>query len=204
MTQDAIKAVAEPRRRQRAPSADRRRALVDAAFQSLATDGFEGLRMRGIAAAVGLNIATVHYHFPTKEDLVRAVVEHAQARFAASIPDVGPPVERLREYLAGVRRMFVAEPDLCQVLTEIGLRAYRDPAIAEILRANDEHWFAVLRALLRDGVDDGSLAPDLDPDATAALVMTTLKGACLPSVRAAGPAQLSSVFDQLDRWLLPR
>src|SRR6266480_4421461 len=45
----------------------REQALVQAAFNQIAERGFEGLRTREVAAGVGLNIATLHYYFPTKE-----------------------------------------------------------------------------------------------------------------------------------------
>ena len=57
----------------RAPKAikeDRRRALVLAAFGQIAERGFEGLRTREVAAEAGVNIATLHYYFPTKEALI--------------------------------------------------------------------------------------------------------------------------------------
>ncbi|TMC63676.1 MAG: helix-turn-helix transcriptional regulator [Chloroflexota bacterium] len=50
---------------------DREQALVEAAFNQIAERGFEGLRTREVAAGVGLNIATLHYYFPTKEALIR-------------------------------------------------------------------------------------------------------------------------------------
>ncbi|TMG42173.1 MAG: helix-turn-helix transcriptional regulator, partial [Chloroflexi bacterium] len=49
---------------------DRHEALVQAAFNQIAERGFEGLRTREVAAEVGVNIATLHYYFPTKEALI--------------------------------------------------------------------------------------------------------------------------------------
>ena len=44
------------------------------AYRRLAKAGFEGLSTRDIAADVGVNVATLHYYFPTKVALVRALV----------------------------------------------------------------------------------------------------------------------------------
>lgn len=54
---------------------DRRQALVEAAFRCIAEKGFEGLRLRDVAAKVGIDHSTLHYHFPTKEDLVAGQIE---------------------------------------------------------------------------------------------------------------------------------
>ena len=76
--------------RARAPETTRE-ALVGAAYAQLAEHGFEGLRTREIAGAVGVNIATLHYYFPHKQDLVRSVVGHAMARFRSTLSGSGAP-----------------------------------------------------------------------------------------------------------------
>ena len=63
----------------------RKDALVAAAYTVLATRGFEGLRTREVAAMVGVNIATLHYYFPHKEDLIRGVVAYAMGRFRGTL-----------------------------------------------------------------------------------------------------------------------
>src|SRR5436309_13286777 len=88
-----------------ASSGGRRAALVDAAFARIASHGFEGLRTRDVAADVGVNVATLHYYFPTKEDLIRSVIGHAMQRFTATMPRTGPPVEQLRGHLRALAQL---------------------------------------------------------------------------------------------------
>src|SRR5690349_14768911 len=78
---------------------ERRQALVAAAFGRIANDGFEGLRTRDVAADVGVNIATLHYYFPTKEALIRGVIGYAMQRFTATMPRDGSPAQQLRAHL---------------------------------------------------------------------------------------------------------
>jgi len=52
---------------------ERRRSLVLAAYQLIAEKGFEQLRTRDVAARAGVNIATLHYYFASKEDLIPGV-----------------------------------------------------------------------------------------------------------------------------------
>ena len=51
-----------------------RRALVRAAYDLIAEDGLEGLRTRKVADRAKVNVATLHYYFKSKEDLIRGVV----------------------------------------------------------------------------------------------------------------------------------
>ena len=52
---------------------DRRDAIARAARSLIVEKGVEGLRTRDIADRVGINIATLHYHVPTKEALIELV-----------------------------------------------------------------------------------------------------------------------------------
>src|SRR6201999_1882806 len=53
---------------------DMKTAIMDAAERRIQLGGFGGFSFREIAADVGIKSSSVHYHFPTKEDLAAAVV----------------------------------------------------------------------------------------------------------------------------------
>src|SRR5438270_3050618 len=149
----------------------RRQELVLAAFHQIAERGFEGLRTREVAAEAGVNIATLHYYFPTKEALIRGVLEHAMRRFRSTLAPHGSPSDQLRNHLRAVRELLRQEPRLGVVMGELALRAGRDPAIAGILRETNDAWYRMVRGLLRKAVKAGELSPDLDDDGVAALLV---------------------------------
>src|ERR1700694_789682 len=139
----------------------RREELVRAAFNQIAERGFEGLRTREVAAEVGVNIATLHYYFPTKESLIRGVVEHAMGRFRSTLVPHGSPSDQLRNHLRAVRKLLMDEPVLGTVMGEFAMRSARDKSIAAIMRQTNEAWHATMRGLLRRGVKEGNLRPEL-------------------------------------------
>src|ERR1700733_2401058 len=53
---------------------DVKTAIMDAAERRMQFGGFGGFSFREIAADVGIKSSSVHYHFPTKENLAAAVV----------------------------------------------------------------------------------------------------------------------------------
>src|SRR5579883_2725357 len=71
---------------------ERRRSLVLAAYQLIAEKGFEHLRTRDVATRAGVNIATLHYYFAHKEDLIAGVVDHLLHEFR-TLPV--PPAEEI-------------------------------------------------------------------------------------------------------------
>src|ERR671933_785871 len=105
---------------------DRRRELVQAAYRRLASAGFEGLRTRDVAADVGVNVATLHYYFPTKEALIRGVIGHAMQRFMQTMPGQGAAADQLRAHLRGLAALVKEDHQLWAVMGELVLRAPRD------------------------------------------------------------------------------
>jgi len=53
---------------------DMKTAIMDAAERRMQLGGFGGFSFREIAADVGIKSASVHYHFPTKDELAAAVL----------------------------------------------------------------------------------------------------------------------------------
>src|SRR5579864_1001054 len=84
----------------------RREELVLAAYRLIAEHGFEGLRTRDVADAVRVNIATLHYYFPTKEALIRGVVDYTMQRFRSTLEPHGSPADQLRNHLRAVRKLL--------------------------------------------------------------------------------------------------
>lgn len=179
---------------------DRRQALILAAYTRVADEGFEGLRTRDVAADVGVNIATLHYYFPTKEALIRGVLGHAMRQFGATMPTSGSPAEQLRWHLSALCLLLKEDHRLCAVLGELALRAPRDPVIAKIV-GDDDAWHRKLRDLLHRGVEQGCFDPSLDPDDVAALMISAIKGVSLPTVASLRPERVDQTFRQLERWL---
>jgi AcrR family transcriptional regulator len=62
------------RRRQSPVAKSTPERLVEAAERLFAGSGLEGVSLRGVAAAAGVNSAAVHYHFGSREALVEAVL----------------------------------------------------------------------------------------------------------------------------------
>lgn len=178
---------------------DRRQALVRAAYNQIAQQGFEGLRTREVADEVGCNIATLHYYFPTKEALIRGVVELAMQRFRSTLPGGISPGDQLANHLRAVRDLLHDEPQLGIVMCELALRSARDPQIAEIILATNETWHRALRGLLSAAVSHGRLRPELDSDGAASLIVAVMTGMTLPTMSSGTYAD--EALQQLERWL---
>jgi AcrR family transcriptional regulator len=179
----------------------RREALVLAAYRRLAEAGFEGLRTRDVADEVGVNIATLHYYFPSKEALIRGVVGHAMGRFRTAFAPGSRPGEQLAAQLQGIRRLARDEPELFMVMGELALRSGRDPAIAAILSETMRAWHEILVTLVRHAQNDGFVGKRLDPDTTASLVIATLSGLFMVPIANVPSDRVDKALGQLESFL---
>jgi len=162
-----------------APRNQRSSEIVQAAYSLIAEKGLEGLRTREVADRVGINSATLHYYFPDKEALIRGVVEHLMQELQTPRTPTSPSasaLDQLRAEFADIRARLREAPEQLVVLTELALRAWRDPAIARLLQYLDEGWRSHLQSILESGIAEKTFRADLDVEATASAMMSQLRG----------------------------
>jgi len=182
----------------------RRVSLVRAAYEVIATQGFEGLRTRSVADRASVNIATLHYYFPTKEALIKGLAEYLASLFvglhAPPVASTGcAALDRLHQEFADARFYRLERPDMLVVIQELMLRAHRDPAVRSIIAPLTYHWKAGLQQLIEEGISEGVFRPNLVPVVAATLVASTISGAINFTV---GSEMLDSIFREIERWLL--
>ena len=169
-------AVPHPKR----PTDDRRAEIARAARALIVEKGFEGLRTRDIADRVGINVATLHYHVPSKEALIELVAESLRAEFMQQ------SIDRPRAHLSARQRLdleFVdfrelAETgsDVMRVFSEFTERGRRDERIAAVMTPMREHWRGILSRILTEGVSDGVFRAGMDVEAMASMIMASMVG----------------------------
>jgi len=157
---------------------DRRAAIARAARELIVEKGVEGLRTRDIAERVGINIATLHYHVPSKEALIGLVAETMKTEFRAQSlarPRAHlPAVERLEHELYDFREMYTQNPDIIAVMGELIERARRDPVIRDAIRPLQGHWHRMVADIFAAGRAEGSFRPDIDPEPAATALIGAL------------------------------
>lgn len=91
--------------------------IIAAAEARMRDGGYHGFSFREIAADVGIKSASVHHHFPAKEDLASAVVDGYTERFITTLGDPSDagqaPRVLIDRYVALFRRALVDEQRMC-------------------------------------------------------------------------------------------
>ncbi|MCM2387802.1 TetR/AcrR family transcriptional regulator [Streptomyces albipurpureus] len=158
----------------------KRTALLDAAEEILLADGYAELSMRAVAAAAGVRLGHLQYYFPTRADLVGAVLGRVLNR----------SLDRLQPLLAAESAARATDP--AQVVRTI-LAEQEDPRLVRLftdlwaLAAHDETVAEAVRGFYRDYQDQvGAFLHQCRPDLTeqvcrsrAAVFTMLMEGAAL-------------------------
>src|SRR3954465_7311797 len=77
--------------------------ILDVAERLVQTRGFNGFSYADIAEALDVTKASLHYHFPSKADLGRRLIERYEKTFVAALKAIGAagaaPREQLKRYV---------------------------------------------------------------------------------------------------------
>ncbi len=118
--------------------ADTRGALVTAGRRLFAERGYEGATVRAITGAAGANVASVAYHFGSKEGLYLQVIMEVLSPLGERIQEVAAAeasgTGRIEALLQAVFEHLWDNPDQAQIMVEVRLhRADLLPQLAEML-----------------------------------------------------------------------
>ena len=97
--------------------------IMDAAEAAIIQGGFNAFSFRDIAETIGIKSASVHYHYPTKEDLVASVMARYTAEFTQLLVDprdaAYAPERLLNGFIDGFKHKIVDQHNmsLCTMLT---------------------------------------------------------------------------------------
>jgi AcrR family transcriptional regulator len=154
--------------------------LLEAAKAMLRKNGYAGVSTRDVAAAAGVPLSQIHYHFGSKQGMMLALFEYLNAqlldRQSAMFADAGlkfsDQLDRACDYL---------EEDMAsgyvRVLQELIAASWADPAIAKVTRASIKGWFDLIVAAARKAEEEfGNLGP-FTPEEAAALISNAYIGA---------------------------
>lgn len=184
--------------------AETRARLVEAARRLFLEKGYASTSMRDLLTSAGANSGSAYHFFPTKQDLLLAVLETYAAGIRPMLVEpawrrVTDPIARIFALLGAYRRLLV-ESDLtygCPI-GSLALELHEaDPPVRRLLSQNFDAWLAVVRECL----DAAPLRADVDREALATLVLTTMEGGVMLARTYRDVAAFDRAVAELRRYI---
>jgi len=158
--------------------AQRRAQIIKGARTCFLRKGFHAATTAEISAEAGVSVANLYQYFPTKDDLVQALIEDDLAEDLALVRLVDE-AGSLREGLARIDTLLAAEPDYAEqtrLKLEIIAEAARNSQIAAVVSAADARMVAAMITLLERRQQAGEVRPEADPVVIAELILALYDG----------------------------
>ena len=156
--------------------------ILDVAERLAQTRGFNGFSYADIAAELGITKASLHYHFATKADLGRALIERYTSSFGAALSKIESSgldaTAQLRQYVQ-VYGDVLSDDRLCLC----GMLAAEVTTLPDLMQSAIRKFFDENEVWLKRVLEGGRRAKTLtfDGDATevAGVLTAGLEGAML-------------------------
>lgn len=166
------------------PQRDTRERIVETARQLFFENGYHATGIAQILKASGANSGSLYHFFPSKEDLLVAVLQKYMGMLhpvvmAPSFDRVSDPVDRIFAVLDGYRRWleqtgFRLGCPIGNLALEVG---NSHPQARALIAENFEAWCQAIREQIDNA--SGRLPSDVDPHALARHVLATMEGAVM-------------------------
>jgi AcrR family transcriptional regulator len=163
-----------------AKRADTSITLLEAAKKVLRQQGYAGLSTRDVAAAAGVPLSQIHYHFGSKQAMVLALFEYLNAQlldrqhalFSDATLSLSEQWDRASEYLDDdIASGYV------RVLQELIAASWADAEVAKVVRAGIMGWVDLIVMVARKAENTlGGLGP-FTPEEAGAFAASAFIGA---------------------------
>ncbi|MBX3067184.1 MAG: TetR family transcriptional regulator [Microbacteriaceae bacterium] len=163
--------------------ADRRAALILAALRVIERDGVHGATTRAIVAEAGMPLASFHYAFLSRDELIRelirTVVETEGQAASETLSEQAGIRTSIRDGLQAYFDLLVAEPNREQAMFELLHYSLRTEELHDLPKAQYSTYWKTAASVLEVGAKAARVQWKLPVAEVARLLVTFISGLTL-------------------------
>ncbi|KPY83123.1 TetR/AcrR family transcriptional regulator [Pseudomonas syringae pv. tagetis] len=186
-------------RQRRAPKGEKRREeLLDAALQVFSLEGYTGASVAKVAALVGISVAGLLHHFPSKISLLMGVLERrdeVNGRIAAEVR-TDNTLTGLLGGLRAINRSNATAPGVVRAFSILNAESLIESQPAfEWFQTRYERIHAHLLGQFSGLVEKGEVRADVDLDKVVQQILAMMDGLQIQWLRFPEQLDLVECFD---------
>jgi AcrR family transcriptional regulator len=165
--------------------------------------GYSGLSISEVMEYTGLQKGGIYRHFQSKEELALAAFDYAQKqstnRLFEAVAAETNAVQKLLAFITTAHSLTLQPPvpGGCPILNTIVDSDDGDPALRERVVAVVTEWEQLIERIVADGVAQGSIRRNINPQAVSTLIIANLEGGIALSQAHQSPVYLQHTVDHL-------
>lgn len=193
-------------------AAERREQLVAAARRVLAREGVAGTTLRAVSVEAGVPLGTMHYAFPSKESLIKAVTEQVMQEIAGVLKAAAEVDAGLEHAIRhGIERywaqLVVVDPKSQLMQHELLIYSLRTPGLESLGRWQMERYSRVVAAWCQEAANNAGEICAVPFDTLARIIVANVTGIVLQYIgnpdQARAELDLRAVAEMLVKLAKP-
>ncbi|MFF4245903.1 ScbR family autoregulator-binding transcription factor [Streptomyces sp. NPDC001822] len=173
-----------------------RRIFLEAAAEVFDEHGYDAATIASILDRAGLTRGALYFHFTSKEELARGVLEEA-----VTADGVTPQDFKLQEWVDTALLLAYRLPR--EPLLSASIRLSVDPRARSLFGTRWPDWITLGAEILTEAKERGELLPHVDPVATSRIFVGAWTGVQLVTESMAEPLDLVAEISGLLELILP-
>jgi AcrR family transcriptional regulator len=162
-----------------------RKGILEAARERFAQDGYDATGVAEICQAAGVSKGAFYHHFSSKQEvfveLLNQWLAEMDKQLALLNKAEGAVPDRLLAMTRLIQVVLRAAEDQLPIYLEFWTRAMRDPEVMKSVIQPFHRYQAFFAAMVREGVDEGSVG-SVDPDIAARVLVSWALGTLIQGV----------------------
>lgn len=178
----------------------KRQAILDAAAQRFAREGYGRTRMADIARDIGLGKPALYYYFDSKESLLVGLIESRVGAALESLESISlgpdPAMDKITRAVESHLRVFHNQADVFTIFNSERLHLINAETAAAV-DAMGRNYEAIWAKMLTAGIAEGSVRQDLD----VPIAVKSIMGMLNSTLQWFDPAGRLSLDDLTDEYV---
>jgi TetR/AcrR family transcriptional regulator, transcriptional repressor for nem operon len=179
--------------------------ILNVAHELFQDRGYNAFSYRDLSKEVGIRTSSIHYHFPTKGDLAKTLVERYREHFNALRSQIESQAEDPKKKLELYFQLFIDNFKACKKVCPCSMLATDftnlPKAVQEQVRGlfdDNEAWIA---RVLDEGRNAGAFEFKGSPERMARMIFSALEGSTISARIYESEHRLSYTSDWIMRML---
>ncbi len=185
---------------------DIKNIILDTAQELIQRRGMNAMSYNDISKEVGISKASIHHHFPSKEELINSLLIRFRKEFSAATAEILTatikPSTKLKRFMA-LFECTLAEDKACLCgMLSAELFSLNDSTIKFVTAFLNDCQKTIIE-ILQEGEKDNSFIIKGNIGPLSDLFLATIEGGIFMSRVEGGPERFSKLLRQLEKTISP-